>query len=263
MKSLDRSLIEKAGYDNGFENVLAGDNNTVRLASSRHPITVEIMLGRSAGSFALCFSPNLDIKELRRDLNRDLFLSGGIEAWDRQTLSVILRRAAELGMALPDTPGKKYEDKIAAFLAEHPNDRGTEREQIIRRRVGQELYREALLEYWGGTCALTAIDVPELLVASHAKPWKYCDTDSDRLNVYNGFLLSANYDALFDSGLVTFEDDGRIICSPRLSTTQIAGLDLQKYKQLRWIDERHLPFAHWHRENIFKVDSLRSWPGKS
>jgi predicted restriction endonuclease len=209
----------------------------------------------SEGAFELRFSDNIDINELKRGLNRALFLPGRIEAWDRQILNVVLRRAAELGMALPDTPVKKYEDKIAAFLAKHPDERGTEKEQFVRQRVGQDLYREALVKYWGGVCAITAIDVPELLVASHAKPWKDCDTDADRLNVYNGFLLVANYDALFDSGLITFDDNGGIIYSSRLSKRQLVDLDLQKHKRLRWINERHLPFVRWHRENIFRVDS--------
>ena len=48
-----------------------------------------------------------------------------------------------------------------------------------------------------------------LLRASHIKPWKACDTDFERLDVHNGLLLSALWDAAFDAGLVTFEDDGR------------------------------------------------------
>jgi predicted restriction endonuclease len=167
-------------------------------------------------------------------------------------LGVILKRAAELGIAVPDTPERKYEEKITAFLAEHPEERGTETERVTRQRIGQDLYREALLEYWGFTCAVTGIDIQEVLRASHAKLWADCTKDSERLNVYNGFLLSANYDALFDTGLITFNNSGTIAYSPQLSSVQISYLGLEKYKGLRWIDERHFSFLEWHREKVFR-----------
>jgi predicted restriction endonuclease len=90
-----------------------------------------------------------------------------------------------------------------------------------------------------------------MLRASHIKPWADCDNDSDRLNVYNGFLLSANYDALFDKGLITFDDTGLILYSGKLSKSQILVLGGDKYKTLRWIDDRHLIFLEWHRKHIF------------
>ena len=88
-------------------------------------------------------------------------------------------------------------------------------------------------------------------IASHIKAWADCDNDSDRLNVYNGFLLSANYDALFDKGLITFDDNGLIIYSDRLIKNQIQDIGGEKYKALRWIDERYLPFLEWHRKQVF------------
>ncbi|GHV84989.1 hypothetical protein AGMMS50230_05970 [Spirochaetia bacterium] len=252
INTLDRSLVEKAGYENGFENILENNDTGVRLASSRHPVIVEVTSGKSEGSWKLHFSDNLDIHELKRNLNTPLFPLDEISPWDRQTLAVVLSRASELGIALPDTPVKKYEDKIAAFLKDNPSERGTEREQLVRQRVGQDLYREALMRYWKGSCAVTTIDVSEMLKASHAKPWRDCELDSDRLNVYNGFLLSANLDSLFDSGLISFTDQGDIIYSSSLSESQIFTIGLSKNSRLRWIDLRHLPYLSWHRENVFK-----------
>lgn len=252
MNTLDRSLVEKAGYENGFENVLKSSEAGVRLASSRHPVIVEITAGKNEGTWKLHFSDNLDIPELKRNLNKPLFPPNEISPWDRQTLAVVLERAAELGIALPDTPVKKYEDKIAAFLKGNPAERGTEREQLVRQRIGQDLYREALMQYWKGSCAVTTIDIPQMLKASHAKPWKNCDTDSERLNVYNGFLLSANLDSLFDSGLISFTDQGDIVYSSNISSSQILTIGLPSNACLRWIDEKHLPFLAWHRERVFK-----------
>jgi hypothetical protein len=254
MSPLDRTLVEKAGYDSGFELVLESNGSLVRLGSARHPVRVDITEGGHEGAWRLFFPKGLDLGELRRDLPEALFPAGEIRPWDRQTLAAVLRRAAELGRALPDTPVKRYEERTAVFLAAHPGERGTERERLARERIGQELYREALMEYWKGVCAVTAIDIPEMLRASHAKPWKDCDADADRLNVYNGFLLSANLDALFDTGLMTFTDAGEAVYAASLSEGRIRAAGLPLDARLHWIDRRHLPFLRWHRERVFRVE---------
>jgi putative restriction endonuclease len=263
MNSLDRSLIEKAGYDNGFEIVQKSDPSVVSLCSSLHPVKVDITIGSHEGAYALQFSDTLSLLELKRGLNNELFLNGRIEAWNRELLGVVLKRAAELGIALPDGPIRLYNERLDTYLDKNPEEhlnfngieksmfRGTEREQLVKQRIGQDIFREALFKYWKNCCAITSFDIPEMLRASHIKPWADCDNDSDRLNIYNGFLLSANYDALFDKGLITFDDKGIIIYSNRLSKSQIIEIGGDRYKSLRWIDERHLSFLEWHRNHVF------------
>jgi len=263
MNSLDRSLIEKAGYDNGFEIVQKSDTSVVSLCSSLHPVKVDITVGNHEGAYTLQFSDTLSLPELKRGLNNELFINGKIEAWNRELLGVVLKRAAELGIALPDGPIRLYNGRLDTYLEKNPEDcssfdgteksmfRGTEREQLVKQRIGQDVFREALIKYWKNCCAITTLDIPEMLRASHIKPWADCDNDSDRLNIYNGFLLSANYDALFDKGLITFDDKGNIIYSNKLSKSQIIEIGGDKYKSLHWIDERHLPFLEWHRNHVF------------
>ncbi|WP_461246564.1 HNH endonuclease [Treponema sp. R6D11] len=263
MNSLDRSLIEKAGYDNGFEIIQKSDSSVVSLCSSLHPVKVDITIGNHEGSYDLRFSDTLSISELERGLNNELFQNGKIEAWNRDLLGVVLKRAAELGIALPDGPVRLYNERLDTYLDKNPNERsifdgnaksmfqGTEREQLVKQRIGQDVFRDALLKYWKNCCAITSLDIPEMLRASHIKPWADCDNDCDRLNVYNGFLLSANYDALFDKGLITFDDKGIIIFSNKLSKSQINEIGGERYKSLHWIDERHLPFLEWHRNHVF------------
>jgi hypothetical protein len=60
----------------------------------------------------------------------------------------------------------------------------------VRQRVGQEVFRAALIDYWGGACAVTGLALPEVLRASHSQPWADCTTDEERLDVFNGFLLA-------------------------------------------------------------------------
>ena len=101
----------------------------------------------------------------------------------------------------------------------------TERIAIVKSRVGQGLFREKLFEKYHGRCIITGIDHPKLLVASHIKPWA-ASSNKERLQVDNGLLLSATYDRLFDSGLITFDHKGKIFLSSLLSHENISRLQL-------------------------------------
>lgn len=253
MNTLERTLIEKAGADNGWECVLESGGDLVRLASARHASIVEICdLGSLPYRFKLNFSVPVNDIELKRDLPKEFFHAGIVTAYNEHTLGAILRRYAELLVSLPSHPFEEYEKEMDGIIENEPGIRNTEAERIVRQRVGQDCYRKALLAYWKGQCAVTGIDIPEVLRASHAKPWAQCENDNDRLNVYNGFLLSADLDALFDSGLISFSDDGTIIVSSQIASYQRKLLQLEGTLRLRWIDEQHLPFLHWHRERIFR-----------
>jgi hypothetical protein len=121
-----------------------------------------------------------------------------------------------------------------------------------KRRVGQEIFREWLIKYWSGACAVSGLKCQMLLRASHAKPWKDCASDEERLDVFNGFLLSPQFDALFDSGLMTFDDSGEARFSTQLSQDDRNLIGIAGNCRLRTKpDSRHLPFLEWHRMNVF------------
>lgn len=84
-------------------------------------------------------------------------------------LGRLLRRAAELAMSLPNYAADRYAEKLAELDADPQVTEGALRH--VRERIGQGLFRAALLEFWGGACSVTGFDNPELLRASHAKPW--------------------------------------------------------------------------------------------
>jgi predicted restriction endonuclease len=79
----------------------------------------------------------------------------------------------------------------------------------------------------------------------HIKPWADCETDGERLDVYNGFLLAAHLDAAFDAALMTFDDDGAIVISPRLSE-KAAALLRQDADRVR-IAGGHKAYLRHHR----------------
>jgi len=204
MNLLQRALIEKAGHDNGFEHVLSAvTEGWVALGSARHP--VEVMVKAAPDGLAAKLSrcqPSLP-GELTRDFPEAA--QGNDPSGTAFTLPTEaalarwLRSAAALGQALPDQAMMAFDAQVQAALAElePAAAKNTEVQRLVRQRVGQQAFRHAMLDYCGGACAVTGVAVPQALRASHAKAWSLCATDAERLNVYNGFLLSANLDAFW------------------------------------------------------------------
>jgi len=82
----------------------------------------------------------------------------------------------------------------------------TQREALIQARIGQGRFRAEVTHLWGKgeACTLTGIALPELLIASHIKPWRD-STNEERLDPANGLLLAVHADKLFDRHLLSFD----------------------------------------------------------
>lgn len=91
---------------------------------------------------------------------------------------------------------------------------GSTREVTIQQRVNQFAFREMILSNYENRCALTGIDIPELLVASHIVPWSV--DESNRLNPSNGICLSPLYDKMFDRGYIGIREDYTVELSKEL-----------------------------------------------
>jgi putative restriction endonuclease len=130
---------------------------------------------------------------------------------DTAPLHQLVGEMRRLARALPLAPLREFEKKT------HGLPRTTEAERLVVQRVGQDVFRGALMDYWGGRCAVTGCAEPLLLRASHIKPRALCETDAERLDVYNGLLLAAHLDAAFDTSLIDFDDSGRIRFAERFS----------------------------------------------
>jgi len=126
----------------------------------------------------------------------------------------------------------------------------TEKHTLTKQRLGQQVFRSKLLDRWGGKCALSGLSEPSLLRASHIKPWAKCKSDFERLDVSNGLLLSANLDAAFDIGLISFDDDGCVLVSPSLFVESKLKL-LEGCNHKVSICDKSLPYLAYHRENVF------------
>lgn len=126
----------------------------------------------------------------------------------------------------------------------------TTRKRLQNSRIGQEGFRERLIEYWKGSCVVTGFDDERILRASHIKPWRDCD-HFERLDVFNGLLLTPNLDVVFDKGLITFNTQGIIMISSSFRD-KAKRLGIVENMQVQ-LNERHQPYLMFHRENIFKL----------
>jgi HNH endonuclease len=155
-------------------------------------------------------------------------------------LHVALDRVYKLAMSLPEAPLDRFKAKIVNL------PRTTEAERWVIQRIGQDLFRSALLDYWDSRCPLTSITDPALLRASHIVPWSDCN-DEQRLDVHNGLLLSALWDAAFDQGLVSFADDGTPLIGPKLSEAARKTLGIDAVSPLRGLRDAHRANLAAHR----------------
>ena len=145
---------------------------------------------------------------------------------------------------------KMQEDSIIAEIRrveQSTQIQQTEKTAIIKSRVGQGLFREHLIEYWGG-CSISGCQFSDILIASHIKPWKVAD-NQERLDTFNGLLLLPNYDKLFDKGYISFDTNGKIIISNFLPTTDRKLLHIEPTMHLISVEERHKPFLQFHNQN--------------
>lgn len=249
MNPLQRTLIEKTGNDNGFEHVVVSDVSGVTLASARH--ANRALVGLDSGAYHVRFETGSQslLPELQRSFPAKV--ADAFRAATEADLAALLRRAASLSRALPSQAANDYQQAVAAELAELPvGIAGTEVERMVRQRVGQNKFRDAMLDYWGGACAVTGVAIPEVLRASHAKPWAECVTDAERLDVFNGFLLSANLDALFDRFLISFDEQGVLVTAPALAGIDLQPLGISPGMKLRWVNALHQPYLAMHRSRL-------------
>ena len=109
---------------------------------------------------------------------------------------------------------------------------------LIDARLGQGTFRADVGRLWGWQCAVTGCGIPEVLRASHIKPWSKSN-NRERLNPQNGLMLAAHIDALFDRGLISFKKDGKMLLSDRIGVEERKKLGLpsplrQRLTKMQW-----------------------------
>ncbi|MGF6947888.1 putative restriction endonuclease [Neobacillus sp. B4I6] len=125
----------------------------------------------------------------------------------------------------------------------------TERETIIKSRIGQSAFKKALLAI-EKKCRICGVTDERFLVASHIKPWSESN-NQERLDVNNGLLLCPNHDALFDKGYISFDETGNVMIKDSLDETTKILLNINETMRIK-MTERQRNYMKWHRERCLK-----------
>lgn len=147
---------------------------------------------------------------------------------------------------------KRIADSIITEIKAVENDntiKMTEKDSIVKSRIGQGIFRKGLIEYWHG-CAISQCPLTWMLIASHIKPWRDAD-NQERLDPYNGLLLLPNYDKLFDLGYISFNLKGKIMYSRLLDKFDRETIGLTNNLHLVKLEEQHLKYLKYHNDNCF------------
>lgn len=221
-------LVEKAAVDNGFSRPREGMGEW--LIWEAHAAPARICLTVMEAGYGVGSDHVGAMQGLPAGLTALSSAPAGFRAVyvaDSRGLHAIAGAIWRLARSLPDEPLRRYHRR----LTESPV--ATEVERLRTERIGQDVFREAVMLFWDAACAVTGVRHPRLLRASHIIPWAECETDAERLNVHNGLLLAAHLDAAFDASLLSFGADGHILFSPKLSGEDIAVLGLRPEMRLR------------------------------
>lgn len=245
-----RSELRDAANENGYR---IGPEEAAgwlffRSASAPGEIALAATSAKMAGPFFLSVEHSGAAQELKEERAAP-HARGHAAAFaitTREALFEAVRAVYRFSKSLPTFP---YEE----FVRETAHLGDTEAERAQKVRIGQDRFRAALIEYWKGVCPLTGISNIELLRASHIIPWKDCENDQERLNVYNGLLLSSLWDAAFDSGLISFDDLGRVIKSPVIDQPAAEALQAEAVPALELTDQHRVRLA-WHRCNRWQSE---------
>ena len=123
-------------------------------------------------------------------------------------------------------------------------------------RINQDYFRTIVMSNYINGCGVTGISIPELLVASHIKPWS--KDEKNRLNPSNGICLSATFDKAFDKGLITINSSFKVLFSSQLKKylkEEIYKSEFERFENLRMnLPIKFLPneeFLQFHQETIF------------
>lgn len=185
------------------------------------------------------------------DLAHELIGLIGSEA---QTIVHANRTADTDDPSMADLPTDvvEWEEHLVEVAKSDRRLSDTERAAVVLARRGQGLFKRNVQRI-ETKCRITGVSRPEHLVASHCKPWRDCETYEERIDGENGLLLTPSIDHLFDRGLISFDDSGRLLISPVAHRNSLArmGIPTERHANVGSFSQGQRVFLDYHRERVF------------
>lgn len=158
---------------------------------------------------------------------------------------------------LAEKENTSIENKYQELLFDIKDLKGETVKREVKTRVNQSVFREMVLANYATKCAITGIDIPQLLLASHIIPWS--KSEEHRLNPENGICLSPLYDKAYDKGLIGVNSNYEIIISTELKkkketkfySNHFASIENIKIAEpLKYLPRKE--FLEFHLDTIFQ-----------
>ncbi len=135
---------------------------------------------------------------------------------------------------------------------------GMDSVRLSHYRINQSFFRKSVLSAYNYTCCITGLTDDRLLIASHIKPWAVCENGNERTDTTNGLCLNALHDRAFDKGLITLDEEMRVVVSKALQDAVSHAVFNDYFIRYEGhgiaTPERGKPseeFLAYHREKIF------------
>jgi HNH endonuclease len=195
-------------------------------------------------------SPFLAPKYAPLRMNGDGLQGVYLAAVSPEFASIILGKIGRASALLAELERDSEAEKEEEALRGRTDIGSTTKQQLINSRRGQGVFK-ANVRLNEDRCRVTGVQDPRLLIASHIKPWTKC-SDAEKLDGCNGLLLSPHVDRLFDRGLISFEDSGKILVSKHLPPETLGRWGLNAESQVGAFKEAQRVYLEYHRRNIFR-----------
>jgi putative restriction endonuclease len=158
---------------------------------------------------------------------------------------------------LAEKENTSIENKFVDELKGTEHLKGEYKLREVKTRVNQNVFRQIVIANYNGKCAITGIDIPDLLLASHIIPWS--KNEQERLNPENGICFSPLYDRAFDKGYIGVNANYEIVLSAYLIKKDKEEYHLKYFAPLARtkiiLPQKYYPkkeFLEYHMNEVFK-----------
>lgn len=237
-----------------FEATLIRIDINEKIANDRYFSNFDICKHTSDGKYRnKCFIIAYDIDEFKYVMS--YFLRYSINWLDREKREIEPVKKIEINKGNIKKRDKRIQKNIKQIINIIDKDIekslvcSLDKQVLTKMRINQSVFRDSLINRYSH-CCLCDINNEDLLIASHIKPWAK-SSDNEKLDVNNGLLLCPNHDKLFDKGYISFDNDGNILISEKLSDENLRAMNITKHEHI-YLTYENKEYMEYHRKVIFK-----------
>ncbi len=203
----------------------------------------------SFGVVCKAVNPNAEKREIKSFDQTTLLRFGSLVKEGKRLYLEIERDIPVSDVERPRTAEGTLSNDLKYLIRQNKDT--TTKEDLINARLGQGIFRKQVLKFWSNRCAVTNSETLDAIRASHIKPWR-SSTNEERLDPNNGIPLIASLDALFDAGLISFDESGKLLVSSMLKDMERQIFGVNDTSLIRRPTKKTAEYLTYHRTHVFR-----------